>query len=228
MQFIWRYFNSQERYRRVQETFFDCLRQLDEESLRLKLRIFQSTNLEVDCFVKKISQTGILPFENRKSAILSVEASKTLKKHRSFRGSVHYIAEIIPDPSQKSNTLRPLIRKSFVWTAAHENSFVEMKKGLANATENCQYNQSPENRVKCDAFPVGLGAASEQLKVDGWSVYTSSFPNSCEKSYRVIELELVGVVWSIEYSKNYFFGQQLKVITDQRAQLSILKKNRCY
>ena len=101
-----------------------------------------------------------------------------------------------------------------------------MKKGLANATENCQYNPSLETRVKCDAFPVGLGAASEQLKVNGWKriVYTSRFPNSCEKSYRVNELELVGVVWSIEYSKNYFFGQQLKVITDQRAQLSILKK----
>ena len=53
-----------------------------------------------------------------------------------------------------------------------------------------------------------------------------SFLNSCEERYSVIELELLGVVWSIEYFKNYLYGKNFKVITDQRAILSIMKKIR--
>ena len=40
------------------------------------------------------------------------------------------------------------------------------------------------------------------------------------------DLELLGVVWSIEYFKNYLYGKIFTVITDHRALLSIMKENR--
>ena len=46
-----------------------------------------------------------------------------------------------------------------------------------------------------------------------------------EKRYSVNERELLGVVWSVEYFKNYLYGKHLTVITDHRALLSILKEN---
>ena len=36
----------------------------------------------------------------------------------------------------------------------------------------------------------------------------------------------MGLVWSIEYFKNYLYGKHFKVITDHRALLSIMKENR--
>ena len=36
----------------------------------------------------------------------------------------------------------------------------------------------------------------------------------------------LGVVWSIDYFKNYLYGKHFTVITDHRALLSILKENR--
>ena len=82
--------------------------------------------------------------------------------------------------------------------------------------------------MKCDASRSGLGAAVEQLTVDGWKpiAFASRFLNSCEERYSVNELERLGVVWSIEYLKNYLYEKHFTVITDHRALLSIIKKNR--
>ena len=80
--------------------------------------------------------------------------------------------------------------------------------------------------MKCDASRSGLGAALEQLTVDGWKpiAFTSRFLNSCEERYSVNEL--LGVVWAIEYFENYLYGKTFTVIADHRALLSIMKENR--
>ena len=41
------------------------------------------------------------------------------------------------------------------------------KTRIANHTENIHYNPKLETRIKCDASDSGLGAALEQLTVDG-------------------------------------------------------------
>ena len=133
---------------------------------------------------------------------LSLEASKTLKKLRSFLGSVQYISKFIPNLANISHPLRPLLRKSskIIRTEVNGSSFIELKNRFTNATENSHYNPQLETRVKCDASRSGLGAALEQLTVDGWKpiAFTSRFLNSREEHYSVNELELLGVVWSIE------------------------------
>ena len=84
-----------------------------------------------------------------------------------------------------------------------------------------------ETRIKCDASRVGLGAALEQRTSTGWHTvaFASQFLNSNEERYSVIELELLGVVWSVEYFKYYLFGKSFTIITDHRALLSIMKKH---
>ena len=105
---------------------------------------------------------------------------------------------------------------------------MKKKTRIANATANSHYKPQLETRVKCDASRSGLGAVSEQLTVDGWKsiAFMSRFLNSCEERYSVNELELLGVVWSIEYFKIYLYGKNFTVITDHRALLFIMKENR--
>ena len=99
-----------------------------------------------------------------------------------------------------------------------------LKTRIANHTENIHYNPQLETRIKCDASRSGLGAALEQLTVDGWKPisFASRCLNSSEERYSINELELLGVVWSIEY----FYGKKFTIITDHRALLSILKEHR--
>ena len=107
-----------------------CLKRLDDENLRRNLPKCHFGELEIDWLGYHISQSGILPLESKTAAILSLEAPKTLKKLRSFLGSVHYIGKFIPNLAQISHLLRPLLKKSskFIWTAEHENCFNEIKK----------------------------------------------------------------------------------------------------
>ena len=207
-----------------------CLQRLDDENLRINLPKCHFGKLEIDWLRYHISQSGISPLETKTAAILALEAPKTLKKLRSFLGSVHYIGKFIPNLAQISHPLRPLLKKSskFIWTAEHENFLIKIKNRIANATANSHYNPHLETRVKCDASPSGLGAAVGQLTVDGWKpiAFAFRFLNSCEERYSVNELEILGVVWSTECFKNYLYGKHFKVITDRCALLSTMKENR--
>ena len=198
--------------------------------LRINLPKCHFAKLEIDWLGYHISQSGISAIESKTSAILALEAPKTLKKLRSFLGSVHYIGKFIRNLVQISHPFRPLLKKTskFIWTETQENCFSEIKNRIANANKNSHYNAQLETRVKCDASRSGFGAALEQLTVDGWKpiAFTSRFLNFCEERFSVNKLELLGVVWSIKYFKHYLYGKQFTVITDLRALLSILKENR--
>ena len=163
-----------------------CLQRLDDENLRINLPKCHFGKLEIDWLGYHTSQSGISPLESKTAAILPLEASKTLKKLRSFLGSVHCIGKFIPNLAQISHPLRPLLKKSskLLRTAEHENCFKEIKNPIAIATANSHYIPQLETRVKCDASRSGLGAALEQLTVDGWKpiAFASRFLNSCEEN----------------------------------------------
>ena len=112
-----------------------CLRRLDDENLRINLPNCHSAKLEIDGLGHQISQLGISPIEGKTSAILALEAPKTIKKLRSSLGSIHYIGKIIPNLAQISHPLRPLLKKTskFIWIEAQENCF--SKKNAARTLQ---------------------------------------------------------------------------------------------
>ena len=73
-----------------------------------------------------------------------------------------------------------------------------------------------------------MGCALEQRTANGWHAvaFASRFLNSVEDRYSINELELLGVVWSVEHFKYYLYGKPFTVITDHRALLSIMRENR--
>ena len=85
-----------------------------------------------------------------------------------------------------------------------------------------------ETRIKCDASCQILGAALEQLDCEGSKTVALAirFLNSNEERYSINELELLGVVWAIEYFKYYLSGKNFTVLTDHRELLSVLKSHR--
>ena len=99
---------------------------------------------------------------------------------------------------------------------------------IAASAEKTHYNPKLDVRVKCDSSRSGLGAALEQNTPEGWKpvAFASRFLNPTEERYSVNELELLGIVWSIDYFKYYLCGKNFTVITDHRALLSILKEHR--
>ena len=136
---------------------------------------------------------------------------------------------MIPNLSQLCHPLRPLLKKNtkFICNNELETHFQQIKNKAANVTENTHYNPHLETRIKCDASRGGLGAALEQRSPKGWYtvVLASRFLNSNEERYSINELQLIGVVWSIEYFKFYLLGKSFTIITDHQALLSIMKEH---
>ena len=207
-----------------------CLKKLDDDNLRINLQKCHFAKSEKEWLGYKFTQTEISPLENKTAEILTIPPPTTLKRLRSFLGSVPYIGKFIPHLAQLCHPLRPLLKKSvkFIWTDEHTKHFNQIKEKIANSTENSHYNPKLDVRVKCDASRSGLGAALEQNTPDGWKpiAFALRFLNSTEERYSVNELELLGIVWSIDYFKYYLYGKNFTVVTDHRALLSILKEHR--
>ena len=209
---------------------YKCLKKLDEDNLRINLPKCHFAKKEIEWLAHIFTQSGIASLESKTAAILNLSAPKNLKQLRSFPGSVHYLGKLIPNLSQLCHPLRPLLltNTNFVWNDEHETQFQSIKNKVENATEKTHYNPHLETRIKCDASRAGLGAALEQRTPTGRHTvaFASRFLNSNEEHYSVNELELLGVVWSVEYFKYYLFGKSFTIITDHRALLSILKEHR--
>ena len=145
-------------------------------------------------------------------------------------GSVHHLTKFIPNLSQLCYPLRPLLKKNtkFIWTDEHEKQLTLIKEKIAETTENKHFNPDLEPRIKCDASHKGLGCALEQRTPNVWHTvaFASQFLNSVEDRYSINELELLGVVWSVEHFKYYLYGKPFTVKTDHRALLSIMRENR--
>ena len=209
-----------------------CLKKLDEDNLQINLPKCHLSKTENEWLGHNFlsQEKHHLTLESKTAAILSLPARNNLKQIRSFLGSVHYIGKFIPNLSQLCPPFRPLLRKNIksVWNDEHETHFQSIKNKFANATENTHYNPHLETRIKCDASRAGLGAALEQCSPTGWHTvaFASRFLNSNEERYSVNELELLGVVWSVENFKNHLFGKSFTIITDHRALLSIMKEHR--
>ena len=205
------------------------LKKLDEDNLRINLSKCHFAKTEIEWIRHKFAQSGIEPLESKTAAILTLSAPQNLKQLRFFLCSIHYLGKFIPNLSQLCHPLRPLPKKNtqFVWNGKHETHFHAIKNKVANATENTHYNPHLETRIKCDASRAGLGAALEQRMPTGWNTvaFASLFLIPNEERYSVNELELLGVVWSVEHFKYYLFGKSFTIITDHRALLSIMKEH---
>ena len=57
-------------------------------------------------------------------------------------------------------------------------------------------------------------------------VLRHDFSTDFESKYSINELELLAVVWSVEYFRNYVYGVHFEIVSDHKALMSILSKNR--
>ena len=205
-----------------------CLIKLNQENLRINLAKCHFAKDKIEWLGNSISQTRITPLSNKTDAIEKLLSPSNLKKLRSFKRSVHRLGKFIPNLSQMCYSLRPLLKKNTksVWTDEHEQHFKLIKTKNAETTENKHFNPDLETRIKCDASRKGLGCALEQRTPNGWHTvaFASRFLNSVIKDrYSLNELELLGVVWSIEHFKYYLYGKPFRIITDHRALLSKMR-----
>ena len=177
----------------------------------------------------KIFGDRVRPLVGKADAIKNLPTPKNISELRSFFGSINQYVKFVPNLSTLISPLRPLLNKKSVykWDNNHSIAFGKLKAEIVNITENSHFDIKEKTRLKTDVSHNGLGATLEQLQADQWKTiaFASRFMNNHEMKYSTNKLELLGVVCATEHFRNYLYGTEFQIVTDNKALLSALSAN---
>ena len=81
-----------------------------------------------------------------------------------------------------------------------------------------------------DACNTGLGATlcQREREIFGPIAFASRFLTDCERKYAINELELLGALWGLEYSRYYVYGKKVNLLTNHQALQPLLKRYKAH
>ena len=138
---------------------------------------------------------------------------KILRKLRSLFGSTNQYFYFVLNLATLGSPLRSLLKKKSIFHCNEEQAKAfKIKEETVNLAENTLFDVKRNTRVTKDESHNGLGASLKQLHGNDWKTvsFTSRFLNPHESKYSTNELELLGVVWPVEYYYNYLHPRNLK------------------
>ena len=103
-----------------------------------------------------------------------------------------------------------------------ENEVIKKATTLNHSKRKCPF------RIICSASKSGLGAVPQQEENSVWNPlsFASRFPTELEPKYSIDELELLAIIWLVEYFRSYVYGVQFKLISDHKVLATVLKVRR--
>ena len=130
------------------------LHSLDKENLAIKLQKCEFAKTEIIWLDLKITPTGIISNKNELDKINKLEPPRLRKQLRSFMRCIHHLKKFTPKIAELSESLRPQLSKNKTkaqikldWKDQHTRAFEEIKKQVANQSENKHFDISRDTRV---------------------------------------------------------------------------------
>ena len=208
----------------------NVLKSLDDEGLAIKWEKCTFLTHNIEWFDLKSMQKKTTPLIHKSDAIRNLKEPKCIKDIRSIMGSIKQFNKVIPNLASLSAPFRELMQKNkpFKWSTVHAEAFEKIKKEICNPVTNHHFDVKLNTRVKFDASYLGLGASIEQDHRGNWKTvaFASRFLNIAELKYSTNELELLGLVWSLDHFKNYLLGKQFSILADHKALKRALKDDK--
>ena len=195
-----------------------------KEGLTLNSQKCKIKQQEITFFGRKYTKDGIFPDPGKVEDILKMETPKDKQDLRTFLGMTTYLSDHIPKFSEKTATLRSLLKQDsvFLWDKQYDEAFTNLKKEMSRAVELKYYNPAEATTVEVDGSMKGLGAALIQ---NGRPVaFASKALTQTEANYSNIERECLAVIHGIHRFHNYLYGSNFQVVSDHKPLQSIFNK----
>ncbi|GBM88478.1 Transposon Tf2-6 polyprotein, partial [Araneus ventricosus] len=153
---------------------------------------------------------------------------KTRKQVRSFLGVAGFYRRFIPNFSKIALPLTNLTKEKikFVWTEVEQQAFETLRDCLIKEPCLKLPDLTKEFSISTDASLYSLGAVLMQTDDEGILhpvAFASRKLGPTEIRYSTCEKECMGIVFGVTQFKNYVYGTQFKIYTDQQS-LSKIKK----
>jgi len=103
-----------------------------------------------------------------------------------------------------------------VWTAATQNAFESLRDALTSPPILAMPNDSDSFILDTDACSQTIGAVLSQVQdgVERVVAYASRILDKREVNYSITRKELLAIVYSLKYFKQYLMGRHFKIRTD--------------
>ena len=110
------------------------------------------------------------------------------------------------------------------------DDFEQLKKEITEAPCLAHFDPIKDTLIATDSCNTGLGATLWQREGEIFRpvAFASRFLTDCEKEYAINELELLGVLWGLEYLRYYVYGKKVNLLTNHQALQPLLKRNRAH
>lgn len=137
----------------------------------------------------------------------------------------NYLSKFIPNYSKLTEVLRHLIKNEvdWQWSEIHSKALDELKTKVSQAPVLKIFDSKSEITIQCDASSHGLGACLIQNNQP--VSFLSRSLTDCEKRYAQIEKELLEIVFGCEKLHNFIYGKKVKILTDHKPLLEVVKKD---
>lgn len=192
---------------------------------RVKCEIFRPT---VKFLGHMLDKQGIRADPDKTSAILKMEAPKSVSDVRRFMGLVNQLGKFSPKIAEYSQAIRELLRSNRIWTwgPAQEEAFTRIKEELTKPTILTHYDPQAETKISADASSLGLGAVLMQKEGEHWKpvVYASRSMTDTERNYAQIEKEALATTWACEKFTTYVLGRQFTIESDHKPLIPLLNE----
>jgi hypothetical protein len=208
------------------------------EHVDLILKAFAKANLLLSLekceFAKKssvflgfeFSADGYKPSDKHVSAIKTFPTPRNIKELRRFLGLVNFFRKHIPDRAIICHPLNGLTKKgcTFQWSEECDQSFKKLKRILSSAPLLTFPRFDKHFYLSTDASLTAIGGCLMQKKDDHFVplAYCGRNLRPHEKNYGVSKLELLSVVFCIQYFRPYLEGKRFTLQTDHIALKSVL------
>lgn len=167
-----------------------------------------------------ITKDGIKPDPSKIDPIRNFPRPNNARAIKSFLGMIGYYRRFIPNFAEIAKPLTLLLKKSskFVWNQSADAAFAELRQMICQPPI-LQYPQFDKTFIiTTDASKEAISAVLSQGEIgnDLPIAFASRTLIDAETRYSATELELLAIVWGVEYFRPYVYGRKFIIFTDHK------------
>ena len=167
-----------------------------------------------------LSKEGVLPNPDNVAKVQNWPRPTNVKQVRGFIGLANFYRRHIRDFSSIARPMIDLTKKgkSFEWSDACEQSFVQLKEALVGPEVMAYPRDEGTFYLSCDASDTCIGCSLSQLQdgVEKVVAFGSHSLNRAERNYCVTDKELLAVKYFIEQYRHLLLGRRFIVRSDHQ------------
>ena len=201
-----------------------ALKRALEKGLKLNKDKLEVGVNKVKYFGHVLTDKGVEPDPDKVTAIIKMEAPQNKSELETILGMITYLSRFAPNLAELTSPMRSLLTKNaeFIWDSAQQQAFDKVKEVITTSPVLAYFDPSKPTTLQVDASQKGLGAT---LMQDGRPIaFASKSLTQSEQNYAQIEKEMYGILFGCKHFHQYLYGREVKVETDHKPLVPIMKK----